>query len=162
MIMKKNLNLYVLKAYNASARFTLDKFFLTISALSLLFILLSAAASAQTQTITGIVRDDEQQALFSTSVSVKGTTQGVLTDEQGHFSISVDISKHDVLVFSYLGKKTTELSLAEKGNILNVTLYNDPGFFTELVVTGEATADQVYTEKKSDRNRFWSKVKRLF
>lgn len=167
--MKKNLNLYLLKAYNASARVTHDKIFLTLSLLSLLFILITTAASAQTtkatdkspQLITGIVRDDEQQALAGVSVAVKGTTQGVLTDENGHFSISVDLRKHDVLVFSYIAKKTTELSLAEKGNRIDLTLYSDPGVFTELVVTGEATADQVYTEKKSGRNNR-KKSKRLF
>lgn len=157
----KNLNLFLLKAYNASTRFTHDKLFLTISFFSLLFVLISTVASAQTQTVAGTVHDDEQQALFGTSVSVKGTDQGVLTDENGRFSISVDISKYDVLVFTYLGKKTTELSLAEKGNTINLTLYHDPSFFTELVVTGAATADQVYTEKKSGKNNR-KKSKRMF
>lgn len=160
--MKKNLNLYLLQAYHASARVTQDKVFLTISLFSLLFILISTAASAQTQTITGIVRDDEQQSLAGASVSIKGTTQGVIADENGRFSLSVDQSKYDVLVFSFLGKKNTELSLAEKGNILDVTLYNDPSFFTELVVTGEGTSDQLYTEKKSSRHNFFKKLKRLF
>lgn len=169
MIMKKNLNFYLLKAYTASARVTHDKVFFTLSLFSLLFVIISTAASAQTakstdkstKLITGIVRDDEQQVLVGVSVSVKGTTQGVLTDENGRFSISVDLSKHDLLVFSYITKKTTELSLAEKGNRIALTLYNDPSVFTELVVTGEATADQVYTEKKSDRNNR-KKSKRLF
>lgn len=150
--MKKNLNLYLLKAYNASARITHDKIFLIVSLFSFLFILITSAASAQSQLITGIVRDDDQQTLMSVSVSVKGTTQGVLTDENGRFSISVDISNHDVLVFSYLGKKTTELSIAEKGTTIDLTMNTDPGFFTELVVIGEATADQLYTDKKSGRN----------
>lgn len=167
--MKKNLNLYLLKAYNASARVTHDKIFFTLSLFSLLFILITTAASAQTvkstdkstELITGIVRDDAQQALVGVSVAVKGTSQGVLTDENGKFSISVDLNKQDVLVFSYIAKKTTELSLAEKGKRIDLTLYDDPSFFTELVVTGAATADQVYTEKKSGRNNR-KKSKRLF
>jgi hypothetical protein len=159
--MKKNLNLYLLQAYNASARFTQDKIFLTISLFSLLFVLISTAVYAQSQTVTGIVRDHDQQALVGASVSVKGTDQGVLTDENGRFSISVDLSKHDILLFSYLAKKSTELSLAEKGTKIDLTMYDDPGFFPELVVTGAATADQVYTEKKSDRNSR-KKSKRLF
>lgn len=159
--MKTNLNLYLLKAYNASVRFTQEKILITVSLFSLLFILITTAASAQSQLVTGIVRDDSQQALFGVSVSVKGTTQGVLTDENGNFSISIDLSKHDALVFSYLAKKTTELSLAEKGTKIDLTLYDDPSFFTELVVTGEATADQLYTEKKSGRNTR-KKSKRMF
>jgi hypothetical protein len=161
MSMKKNLNLYVLKAYNASARFTHDKIFLTISLFSLLFILISAAASAQTQTITGIVRDDAQQALAGASIMIKGTDQGVLADENGRFSIPVDPGKHDVLVFSFLAKKSAEISLAEKGTRIDLTLFDDPSFFTELVVTGEATTDHLYTEKKSGKNSH-KKLKRLF
>lgn len=159
--MKTSLNPYLLKAYNASVRFTQEKILITVSLFSLLFILITTAASAQSQLVTGIVRDDSQQALFGVSVSVKGTTQGVLTDENGNFSISIDLSKHDALVFSYLAKKTTELSLAEKGTKIDLTLYDDPSFFTELVVTGEATADQLYTEKKSGRNTR-KKSKRMF
>jgi hypothetical protein len=159
--MKKNLNLYLLQAYNASARFTQEKIFITLSLLSLLFVLISTVASAQTQTVTGIVRDHEQQALVGASVAVKGTDQGVLTDENGRFSISVDLSKHDILVFSYLAKKSTELSLAVKGTTLDLTMYDDPSFFPELVVTGAAAADQIYSEKKSSKNSR-KKSKRLF
>lgn len=161
MTMRKNLNLYLLQAYNASARFTQEKIFITISLLSLLFVLISAAASAQTQNISGVVRDDERQALVGVSVSVKGTTQGVLTDEKGQFNISVDLSKNSVLIFSYIGKKGTELTL-EKGKAVDLTMYDDPSYFTDLVVTGEATADQLYTEKKSGRNNARKKSKRLF
>ena len=159
--MKKNLDLYLLQACNASARFTQDKIFITISLFSLLFVLISTVASAQVQTISGIVRDDEQQSLVGVSVSVKGTSQGVLTDDAGRFSMSVDLSKHDVLVFTYLGKKSTELSIAEKGKSIDLTMYNDPSILIELVVTGEGSADQVYTEKKSGQNNR-KKSKRLF
>lgn len=151
--MKKNLNLYLLKAYNVSARFTEDKVFITLTFFSLLFVLISTAASAQTKTITGVVRDDEQQALVGVSILVKDTNQGVQTDANGRFSISVDAGKHDILVFSFLGKKPVELSIAEKGNTMDLTMYNDPSLFIELVVTGEATADQLYTEKKSIRKK---------
>ncbi|HMV09192.1 MAG TPA: carboxypeptidase-like regulatory domain-containing protein [Cyclobacteriaceae bacterium] len=159
--MKTDLNLFVLKVYNTAARITQDKFFVTLSFLSLLFLLISAAASAQTKTITGLVRDDENQALVAASVSVKGTHEGVLTDEHGHFSISVDVSKNDILVFSFMGMKNTEVSITDKSE-LNVTLYSDPTFFTELVVTGEGTSDQPYTEKKSSRKGLFKKRKGLF
>lgn len=158
--MKKNLNLYLLQAYNASARFTHDKIFLTISLFSLLFVLISTVASAQTKTITGIVRDDEQQILVGVSVAVKGTNQGVLTGDDGRFSITVDVTKNDALVLSYIGKKNSEVSIAEKNN-LDVTMYTQPGQLIELVVTGAAADDEVYTEAKSEKKRS-RKEKRLF
>ena len=159
--MKTNLNLYLLKAYNASARITQEKFFITLSLCSLLFLLITTAASAQTKTITGLFRDDENQALVAASVSVKGTHEGVLTDEHGRFSISVDVSKNDIMVFSFMGMKNTEVSITDKSE-LNVTLYSDPTFFTELVITGEGTSDQLYTEKKSSRKGLFKKRKGLF
>lgn len=159
--MKTNLNLYLLKAYNASVRITQEKFFITLSLCSLLFLLITTAASAQTKTITGLVRDDENQALVAASVSVKGTHAGVLTDENGRFSISMDINKNDILVFSFIGMKNSEVSVSGKTE-LNVTLYRDPTFFTELVVTGEGTSDQLYTEKKSTRKGLFRKRKSLF
>lgn len=159
--MKTNLNLYLLKAYHASAKLTQEKLLITISFFSLLFVLISTAASAQTQTVTGIVKDDENQALPAVSVSVKGTTDGVLTDENGRFTITLDATKHDILVFSFMGMKTSEVSIVEKTE-LSVTLYADPTFFTELVVTGAGASDQVYTEKKSGRKGLFKKRKALF
>jgi len=158
--MKKNLNLYLLQAYNASARFTHDKIFLTISFFSLLFVLISTVASAQTKTITGIVRDDEQQVLVGVSVAVKGTNQGVLTGDDGRFSITVDVTKNDALVLSYIGKKNSEVSIAEKNN-LDVTMYTQPDQLIEIVVTGAAADDEIYTEAKSEKKRS-RKAKRLF
>jgi len=166
--MKKNLNLYLLKAYNASATFTFEKFFLTISFFSLLFVLLTTAASAQSlpvkstdqdELISGIVKDDAQQALADVNVMVKGTNAGVNTDEKGRFSIAVDLSKYNTLVFTYISKKTTEL-LLEKGKRVDITMYDDPSFFTDLVITGEAGADQLYTEKKSNKKHSRVKAER--
>lgn len=171
--MKENLNLYLLRAYTASARVTQNKLWLAISLLSFLFILINEAASAQgstqevnsktAQLITGIVRDsDDPQPLAGVSVMIKGTQTGVLTDEEGRFSIRVDVPKFDMLVFSFIGKKTTEISIKEKGNAIDLTMYTDPTVFTEeLVVTGEATGD-IYTEKKSGRSKLWTKVKGIF
>lgn len=170
--MKENLNLYLLKAYNVSASVTQNKLWIVISLLSFLFLLINETASAQSgsdktntkteQLITGIVRDsDDPQPLAGVSVLIKGTQTGVLTDEEGRFSIQVDVPKYDMLVFSFIGKKTTEISIKDKGNTIDLTLYTDPTVFSEeLVVTGEATGE-VYTEKKSGLNRLWTKVKEV-
>ena len=158
--MKKNLNLYLLQAYNASARCTHDKIFLTISLFSLLFVLISPVASAQTKTITGIVRDDEQQVLVGVSVAVKGTNQGVLTGDDGRFSITVDTQTNDFLILSYIGKKNTEVSINDKTSF-DLTMYTQPGQLIELVVTGVAADDEIYTEAKSEKKRS-RKAKRLF
>lgn len=90
------------------------------------------------QTITGVVSDAEG-TLPGVSILVKGTTVGVETDFDGNYSITVPNSDA-VLVFSYLGYTTQEISVANQTTI-NVTLQTDTSVLNEVVVVG-------YTSKK--------------
>mgnify|MGYP002574440661 FL=1 len=54
----------------------------------------------QERKVTGTVRDGMGNPLIGVSVKVKNTANGVITDLDGKFSVSV--SKGDVLVFSYV------------------------------------------------------------
>lgn len=55
---------------------------------------------AQTITVTGSVIDKEMgDPLIGVNVLVKGTTNGTVTDMDGHYSLTVN--PNDVLVFSY-------------------------------------------------------------
>uniref|UniRef100_UPI0040490B1A carboxypeptidase-like regulatory domain-containing protein n=1 Tax=Flavobacterium sp. TaxID=239 RepID=UPI0040490B1A len=63
------------------------------------------------QTITGTVTDSNG-TLLGVTILIKGKASGTLTDENGRFSINVNPS--DVLVFSYLGYKTVEITIANQ------------------------------------------------
>lgn len=93
-------------------------------------------------TITGHVKDDNNEPLIGVSIIVKGTTNGVVTDYDGNFSIKVD-SKQDVLVFSYIGFTSQEVTVGEN-TVLNVVLKDDTKLLDEVVVVGYGT------QRKSD------------
>lgn len=85
---------------------------------------------AQT-TITGKVVDESGVALPGVNILVKGTTKGTSSDFDGNYQISA--SQEDVLVFSYLGFKTKEVTVTS--NTVNVTMEADASQLDEVVVT---------------------------
>ena len=77
-------------------------FFLTL-------FLVSFSALAQTYEVSGIVTDDYNDPLAGVSVSVRGTTNGTSSDLDGSYSLSV--SQGDVLVYSYIGFNSKEMTM---------------------------------------------------
>lgn len=84
--------------------------------------------------ITGSVKDNTKENLLGVSISIKGTTRGTVTDMDGNYSIEVP-DDQAVLVFTYLGYKTKELSVSGKTKI-EVTLMEDTQNLEEVVVVG--------------------------
>ncbi len=70
------------------------------------------------QEVTGTVLDDSSQPLPGVSIVIKGTSTGTTSDFDGNFSISA--SDGDVLVFSYIGFDTQEVTVS--GSTVNVTM----------------------------------------
>ena len=62
--------------------------------------LLGTAAFAQTITVSGTVKEDSNEPAIGASVIVSGTTNGVVTDINGRYTIKA--KKGQVLVFNYL------------------------------------------------------------
>lgn len=88
---------------------------------------------AQTITVTGSVIDKEMgDPLIGVNVLVKGTTNGTVTDMDGHYSLTVN--PNDVLVFSYISMKTVEETVNGRKTI-NVTMVSDAESLGEVVVT---------------------------
>ncbi|MCF6349160.1 MAG: carboxypeptidase-like regulatory domain-containing protein [Flavobacteriaceae bacterium] len=96
---------------------------------------------AQSITVSGKVSDDSGNALPGVNIQVKGTSNGTSTDFDGNYEISA--SQGDMLIFSFLGFKTKEVSIT--GSTLNVTLEEDTSQLDEVVVT----ALGITREKKS-------------
>ena len=86
---------------------------------------------AQSITVTGKVSDASGNVLPGVNIQVKGTNNGTSTDFDGNYEISA--SQGDVLIFSFLGFKTKEVSVT--GATLNVTLEEDANQLDEVVVT---------------------------
>ena len=97
----------------------------------LAFTLCTLASTAQTQQpITGSV-SDTQGILPGVTILIKGKTTGTLTDENGYFSI--DANPSDVLVFSYMGYKTQEITAGNQ-TVLNIQLEEDTTLLKEVIL----------------------------
>jgi TonB-linked SusC/RagA family outer membrane protein len=93
---------------------------------------------AQNKTISGVVSDEEGLPLPGVNIIEKGTSNGVATDFDGNYTITV-VNSNAVLVFSYVGYKTQEVSSTGKSQI-NVALITDMAALDEVVVIGYGTA----------------------
>ena len=85
----------------------------------------------QSETATGTVVD-AMGPVIGASVVVKGTTNGVITDFDGNFSIP-GVKKGAILEISFVGYATKEVTW--NGTPLNVTLEEDTQQLAEVVVT---------------------------
>ncbi len=115
----------------------------------LLFCLVSQLTLAQNQ-ITGVVSDSEGLTLPGVNIIEKGTSNGVVSDFDGNYSISVN--SNATLVLSYIGFETQEINVAGK-SIINVTLEENLESLDEVVVIGYGT------QNKNDINSAISSVK---
>jgi TonB-linked SusC/RagA family outer membrane protein len=95
---------------------------------------------AQNTQVTGVVTDAaDGQPLPGASVVIKGSTAGVTTDINGHYTISVP--GEATLVFSFLGMKTREEAMKGR-TFINVVMESDVVALTEVVVTGFGQVDK--------------------
>jgi TonB-linked SusC/RagA family outer membrane protein len=98
-----------------------------------IILFLTYGAKAQ-NTITGKVTDVNGIPLNSVNVLEKGTTNGVVTNFDGEYSIT--LKENQTLIFSYLGFKTKEIVLVEGQTVLNVTLEESAEALDEIVLIG--------------------------
>ena len=121
-------------------------YFMSILKRQVLFMLFAFAATlcafAQNKTITGLVVDGNGESIIGASVLVKGTTNGIITDIDGKFTLN-DVPEAGVIQISYIGYKTQEISVKNKTN-LKVVLVEDNEMLDEVVVVGYGV------QKKSD------------
>ncbi len=87
----------------------------------------------QEKIVTGTVVDKDGVPLPGVNVFLKNTNQGTTTDFDGKYSIST--TDNAILVFSFLGFLTQEISVQGKAEI-NVILKEDVDQLDEVIVTG--------------------------
>lgn len=94
-------------------------------------------AIAQQRVITGQVSERDGTPLPSVSILEKGTTNGVMTDANGQFRITVTTAD-PVLLFSFVGYETAEIAVGTR-SVINVTLATSTIGLDEIVVVGYGT-----------------------
>ena len=88
-------------------------------------------AVAQSNKVTGVVKDAKGEPLVGATIMVKGTNRGTATDIDGKFSIAA--SQGSTLTISYIG--ATPRDVVVRGNTLDVTLDDSNALLDEVVVT---------------------------
>lgn len=92
--------------------------------------------ASRQSTVSGQVTAADGTALSGVSVQVRGSGAGTVTDENGRYSLQAGTDA--VLVFSYVGYSTQEITVGNQTTI-NVQLEADLAALDEVVVVGYGT-----------------------
>ncbi|HLV70696.1 MAG TPA: TonB-dependent receptor [Xanthomarina sp.] len=115
------------------------------------FILITHLSFAQHATVTGTVTDNNQMPIIGANLSLKNTSKGVQTNENGIFEMPNLESGDYVLTLSYLGFKTKDIALSISNNqnldLGNIILYEGNEILTEVVINGERR--NMFSRKKT-------------
>ncbi len=103
--------------------------FLTIA----VALLVTSFSYAQTGDVSGTIIDSDKVPLGGVTITIEGTSKGVVSDFDGNYKIVVTVG--DVLKLSYIGLKTTLIPI-EKLGVLDVTMQEDVESLDAVVVTG--------------------------
>lgn len=95
----------------------------------------------QTHPVKGVVTDAKGEPIIGANVSVKGTTNGTITDLDGKFTL--DVPANADLEISYIGYLKQQIKVGTQ-NSLKIILKEDTQALDEVIVIGYGT------QKKSD------------
>jgi TonB-dependent starch-binding outer membrane protein SusC len=92
---------------------------------------------AQSSAIRGTVTDEKGESMVGVNVVIQGTTNGVITDVNGKYSIQADA--RSVLIFSFIGYKDQSVVVGNQKEI-NIKLQPSSFDMDEVVVVGYGTS----------------------
>lgn len=91
----------------------------------------------QKQTVSGIITDENGLPLPGASVFEEGTKNGIVTDFDGKYKLTVE-SSQSIIIVSFVGYK--EKRVTANQSIINIQLLPDATDLQEIVVVGYGTA----------------------
>lgn len=94
-----------------------------------------AIEQQKSEKVRGVVKDSSGEPLIGVTVSIKGTSNGTITDMDGNFVL--DVPANATIIFSYIGYKTLELPVKDR---MNVVMVEDSKALEEVVVIGYGVA----------------------
>ena len=86
--------------------------------------------------LRGKVTDKAGDPLPGVAIQVKGTSQGVTTNADGEYYIMVKGVETPVLVFTFVGMETQEVSFSKGKHVIDVVMQESQQRLDEVVVTG--------------------------
>ena len=93
------------------------------------------SAFAQNFVVKGtVVSHEDNEPLIGVTILQEGTTNGVVTDMDGNYSLEVKGASNATLVFSYIGYAAQSHKVNASTGVLNVSLKSDAELIDEVVV----------------------------
>lgn len=92
------------------------------------------AKQTSTKRVSGVVVDQTGEPIIGANVVVKGTTNGMITDIDGNYSLS-DVPADATVSFSYIGYQPLDIKANSK-ELAKITLREDTEMLDEIVVVG--------------------------
>lgn len=111
-------------------------------------------------TVKGFVRDTDRNPILMASVSVKGTTVGTYTEDDGSYTITIPVDvSNPVLIFSYIGYDIVEervnnrrtIDVEMESNMTNLDEVVIVGYGVQRKVNLTGAVDQVTSKDIKDR-----------
>jgi len=115
-------------------------------------IIVITPVALQQKSVSGIVKDNNNQPLPGVSIVVKGTTIGAITNLEGYFELAIPPDA-EILVFSFMGMKTQEVMI-DGQTTFSVMMEEEMVGLDEVIVVGYGSM------KKSDLTGSISSVDR--
>ena len=102
--------------------------------------ILGSSAHIFDKTITGTVRDENNDPLIGVSIVAKNTTVGTITNADGNYELKLpdDVT---TLVFSYIGYQTQEINIDGR-NIIDLVMVSAAAQIEQVVVIGYGTINK--------------------
>lgn len=107
-----------------------------VAFIALAFIAFAAVAQGGNFTVSGVVTGDDEEPLIGVSVVANGNKNGVTTDIDGKYTIT--LTKASTLTFSYVGFEPKSVKVAG-AQTLDVMLHPTSESLNDLVVVGYGT-----------------------
>ena len=86
-----------------------------------------------------IISAEDNQPMIGVSVLEKGTTNGVITDIDGNYTLEIKGTASVTLLFSYVGMQSQQHVVNANTGTLNIRLLSDAALIDEVVVVAYGT-----------------------
>ncbi len=117
---------------------------------NILFLLFAVLMTQQLQaqdslhTLKGkIVDESKKEALQGVNISIKGTTEGGVTDEEGFFEIKTAQPYPITLIISYLGYANKEVVVKDEASAIEAKLKEESAMINEVVVSASRVSEKI-------------------
>ena len=103
----------------------------------ILFLILVAVSASAQQKISGTVTDKKGKAVIHANIYFEGSYDGTISDADGYFSLSTDLSGEQLLTISFIGyeKYSSLLHMSGKDTVVAIVLMEQLSEIDEVSIT---------------------------